>query len=234
MFKSKPVLVLIIAVAAFTACTSNEIGDSKDVAQDKIYQSYSVSYTEGSSNVEIYCQFRFAGQHGTTLVLNNPSQVQFDGEKIKADSSAGGGAYYQTYPPISNFYGKHTITYITTDNKKLDNSFSFDNFKWASVPNNASKKKDLNLNFEGTTLQGDDYIEVTTSNTDSSFSVTHAASDKNNFITIPASELKRQKVKELSLDATLYKNIPLQQSTAEGGRLNIRYALKPVKVKLAE
>jgi hypothetical protein len=234
MFNRKALFVLIILTTAIAACTSNEIGDSKDVVQDKIYQSYSISYSEGSINVEVYCQFRFAGQHGTTLVLNSPSQVLFDGEKIKVDSSAGGGAYYQTYLPATNFPGKHTITYITTDNKKLDNSFSFDNFKLADVPNTASKKKDLNLSFEGTTLQGDDHIEVTTSNTDSSFSVTHDAGEKNNFITIPAGELKRQKVKELSLEATLYKNIPLQQSTAEGGRLSVRYALKPVKIKLEE
>jgi len=234
MFKTNTVFALIILIIVFTACASNEIGDSKDVAQDKIYQSYAINYSEGNTNVEVYCQFRFAGQHGTTLVLNNPSQVQFDGVKIKADSSAGAGAYYQTYRAANGFTGNHIITYITTDNKKLDNSFSFASFKWAVINNTASKKKDLNLNFEGPTLQGEDYIEVTTSNTDSSFSITHTAGDKSNMVTIPESELKRQKVKEISFDATLYRNIPLQQSTSEGGRLIIRYSLKPLKIKLTE
>jgi hypothetical protein len=75
---------------------------------------------------------------------------------------------------------------------------------------------------------------VGTSNTDSSFSVTHNATDAGNFITIPAKELQRQKVKELTLEATLYRRIPLQQNTAEGGSISIRYALKPVKIKLAD
>ncbi|MGG9960474.1 hypothetical protein [Ferruginibacter sp. SUN106] len=232
MFKSKPAPVLIAVVFALTACSSNEIGDSKDVAQDKIYQGYSISYTEGNTNTEIYCQFRFAGKNGTTLVLNSPSQVQFDGEKLPVDSSAGGGAYYRTYKPAANFVGKHTLTFTTTDNKKLENDFAFDNFKLVNVPATISKKQSFNLNFETTTLQGDDYIEVSTNNTDSSFSVTHNAADKSNAIVIPTKELKRQKTKTLTLEATLYRSIPLQQSTAEGGKITISYALKPVTIQL--
>ena len=234
MFKTKPALVLITSFFVFAACSSNEIGDSKDVAQDKIYQDYTISYAEGNTNAEVYCQFRFAGKNGTTLVLNNPSQVQFDGETIKVDSSAGGGAYYQVNKPAADFFGKHTITYTTTDSKKLANSFSFDNFKLVHMPATVSKKQDLNITFETPALQGDDYIEVGASNTDSSFSVTHTAADKGNFITIPAKELKRQKVKELTLDATLYRKVPLQQNTLEGGQMDVRYSLKPVKIKLTE
>jgi hypothetical protein len=232
MFKSKPVLILIASVFTFAACSSNEIGDSKDVVQDKIYQGYSVSYTEGNTNAEVYCQFRFAGKNGTTLVLNNPSQVQFDGEKLPVDSSDGGGAYYRIYKPAANFLGKHSITFTTTDNKKLENGFSFDNFKLVNVPATISKKQSFNLNFETPALQGDDYIEVGASNTDSSFSITHNAADKSNAITIPAEELKRQKTKTLTLEATLYRSIPLQQNTAEGGKISIRYALKPITIQL--
>lgn len=230
----KPALVLMAPFLALAACTSNEIGDSKDVAQDKIYQSYSISYSEGNTNAEVYCQFRFAGKNGTTLVLNNPSQVQFDGETINVDSSAGGGAYYQVNKPAAGFFGKHTITYITTDNKKLANSFSFDNFKLINVPVTASKRQALKLNFETPALHGDDHIEISTTNTDSSFSVTHHAADEGNAIIITANDLKRQKVKELSVEATLYRDIPLQQSTLEGGKLSTRYTLKPVKIKLVE
>jgi len=234
MFKSKAVLVLIVSFFTFAACSSNEIGESKDVSQNKIYQDYSISYSEENTNAEVYCQFRFAGQHGTTLVLNNPSEVQFDGEKLVVDSSAGGGAYYKITKPGAAFFGKHTITFNSTDNKKFENDFSFDNFKLVNVPVSVSKKQPFNLNFETTALQDDDHIQVETSNTDSSFSITYDANDKGNFITIPAEELKRQKVKQLTLEATLYRSIPLQQSTGEGGKMTLRYTLKPVKIKLGE
>jgi hypothetical protein len=234
MFKSKPVLVLAASIFAFAACTSNEIGESKDVAQDKIYQDYTISYAEGNTNAAVYCQFRFAGKNGTTLVLNSPSQVQFDGEKIAVDSSAGSGAYYQASKPATNFFGKHTLIYTTTDNKTLENSFSFDNFKLVNLPASISKKQDFKLSFETTALQGDDYIELSASNTDSSFDVTHTAADKGNFITIPAKELQRQKVKTLTLEATLYRKVPLQQTTSEGGLLLTKFSLKPVTIKLTE
>jgi hypothetical protein len=234
MLQSKIPFILMATFFAFAGCSSNEIGDSKDVSQDKIYQAYTISYAEGSSDAEIFCQFRFAGKNGTTLVLNEPSQVQFDGIKIKVDSSDAGGAYYRAYKPAGNFFGKHSISFITTDKRKLENGFSFDAFKLVNIPATISKKQGFNLNFETAALQSDDYIEVNAIGTDSSFSITHSAADKSNFISIPAKELKRQKVKELRLEATLYRNIALQQTTAEGGRMKISYALKPVKVKLGE
>lgn len=226
--------IIIAGIILFAACSSNEIGESKDVAQDKIYQGYTISYSEENTDAELYCQFRFAGRNGTTLVLNNPSQVQFDGEKLNVDSSSASGAFYKILKPVTNFYGNHSILFTGTDGKKLENTFSFDNFKLVTVPAIISKKQSFNLNFETSALQDDDYIEVSTSNTDSSFSVTHNAGDKGNFVIIPAKELKRQKGNELTLEATLYRNIHLQQNTAEGGRMDIRYALKPVKIKLTE
>ena len=234
MFKNKILPVLILFVFTFTACSSNEIGESKDVAQDKIYQSYHISYTEGNTNAEIFCQFRFAGSNGTTLVLNKPSQLQFDNEKLSIDSSSGAGAFYRAYKPVNNFYGSHTITFTDTESKKLENSFSFDSFTLINIPAAVTKNQPFNLNFETTALQGDDYIEVGASNTDSSFSVTHNAADAGNFITISAKELQRQKGKELILEATLYRKIPLQQSKIEGGKIEISYSLKPVKIKLIE
>jgi hypothetical protein len=234
MFKNEILSVLSLFVFTFTACSSNEIGESKDVAQDKIYQSYQISYTEGNTNAEIFCQFRFAGSNGTTLVLNKPSQLQFDNEKLSVDSSSGAGAFYRAYKPVNNFYGSHTITFTDTESKKLENSFSFDSFTLINIPAAVTKNQSFNLNFETTALQGDDYIEVGASNTDSSFSVTHNAADAGNFITIPAKELQRQKGKELTLEATLYRKIPLQQSKIEGGKIEISYSLKPVKIKLTE
>ncbi len=233
MLKSKMLSVLIIFVLAITACSSNEIGESKDVTQDKIYQSYTISYTEGETNAEIFCQFRFAGNNGTTLVLNNPSQVQLDGEKLNADSSTGAGAYYRAYKTASDFFGKHFFTFINTDNKKYENNFLFDSFKLINVPAVISKKQDVNVYFETTHLQGDDVIEMEASNTDSSFNVTQLAG-AGNFITIPSKELQRQNGNELTLEATLYRKIPLQQNTAEGGVMEIIYALKPVKIKLGD
>ncbi|MEI9955072.1 MAG: hypothetical protein WDM90_01860 [Ferruginibacter sp.] len=224
MYNLKKQSVLLIAAAAvliFSACSSNEIGDSKDVSQDKIYQSYDVSYSEGSANAEVYCQFRFAGKNGTTLVLNKPSKIEVDGEEVKVDSSKYGGAYYQVDKPAGNFFGKHSLAFTSINDKKLTNTFSFDKFKLVNVPASVSKKQSFDLNFETTPLGADDYIEVGTTSADSSFSVTHNGSEKGNAITIPQKELQRQKVKEITLEATLYRKIALQENTTEGGKISI-------------
>ncbi len=232
MYFNKLNAAILFLLIVFSACTSNEIGESKDVAQDKIYQQYSISYTEGNEKLSVYAQFRFAGKNGTTLVLTKPSQVVFDDEIIKVDSSNVSGAYYQIQKAVAGFYNKHHFIFTDINNKKFDNDFSFDAFKLVSLPPAVSKKQSFNLLFETTALQPGDYIEVTTNNTDSSFSVTHEAKDGGNFIIIPAKELQRQKGNELSIEATLYRNIPLQQNTAEGGELEIKYALKAVTIRL--
>jgi hypothetical protein len=232
MRKTSFIIFLLVPVI-FTACTSNEIGQSKDVSQEKIYQFYNIKYTEGDKNVTVFSQFRFAGKNGTTLVLSSPSQVSFDNEAIKADSGSFAGAFYQTVKPVEGFFGKHHFVFSDINNKKFDNDFSFDTFRLKNIPESALKNKDMQIPFESASLKDDDYIEVSTSGSDSSFSIRHNPSD-GNMLTIPAKELLRQKGDELTLETTLYRSLPLQQNTAEGGVLEIRYALKAVKVKLTK
>ena len=232
--KSLPLFALFFIEFIFAGCTSNEIGESKDVAQDKIYQQYTVTYAEGNEKITVHAQFRFAGRNGTTLVLSKPSQLSFDDEAMPVDSGSVSGAYYQLYKPVSRFYGKHHFVFSDINNKKFDNDFSFDTFKLVNIPPTVVKTRPFDLSFETAPLNTDDYIELSTNGTDSSFTITHNAGDTGRFITIPEKELKRQKEKELTLEARLYRKIPLQQNTAEGGRLEIRYTLKPVKIRLAE
>jgi hypothetical protein len=225
--KTFSTLINVFTIFVFAACTSNEIGESKDVSQEKIYQDYSVTYTEGNANAEVFCQYRFGGKNGTTLVLNTPSEVSFDGEKLNVDSNNISGAYYKSNKPIANFWGKHKILFTNVDKKQYENSFSFDNFK-VNYPTTAAKNKPLQISFETPALGADDYVEINTVDSDSSFSITN----KGNSIVIPINELKRQKKSDIKFEANLYRNIPLQQNTSEGGKMYMRYTLKPVKVSL--
>jgi hypothetical protein len=227
---TSPLFILFTFFTIFTlltACTSNEIGESKDVAQEKIYQDYSITYTEGNSNVDVFCQYRFGGKNGTTLVLNMPSEVKFDGQKLNVDSNGISGAYYKTAIPFSGFAGKHSFIFTNIDKKQYENGFSFDDFK-VTFPATASKNKPLEILFSTTVLGADDYVQINTVNSDSSFS----AIGKATTVIIPVEDLKRQTKKEIQLEAHLYRNLPLQQNTAEGGKMFLQYSLKPVVVKL--
>ncbi len=231
MQHQKPILAgILFLITGFIACDSNEIGDSKDVNPDKVYMDYRISYTEGEENVTLSFQYRFAGSAGTTLVLNGASQAELDGEKLKVDSSEGSGAFYNADKNFSHFTGNHTIKFTDINGKKFENSFDFNAFNVDALPPTVDPGKDLVISYNSVSLSADDYFEINSIYTDSSFHYQQAGSA--NSITIPAKELMRQKEKAFSIDCTLYRQIPLSQTTSEGGSLKIFYRLKPVKIKL--
>lgn len=225
-------LLGIVSVMA-TSCTSNEIGDSKDVAQDKIYQEFSVNYKEADDKINLTAVFRFAGPNGTTLVLNKPSNVKLDDELLKVDSTDLRGAYYDAKKIPAQWMGKHVWRFTNINNKVYENEFSFDAFKWGDVSLWAKKSEPLKLYFITTELGVDDYIEISTIESDSSFSFTQGPLNTKPFmVTIPVEYLQKQKQATLKLEAVRVQKIKLQYNTAEGGELIIRYSLQPVIFQL--
>lgn len=231
MHYQKPVLaVLLFTITTLFSCNSNEIGESRDVNQDKIYMDYDISYTEGYDEVNIRLQYRFAGPAGTTLVLNNPSQVKMDGEIIKADSSKFGGAYYELTKNYNSFLGKHSIEFTDINNKHFENSFEFKPVTVAQLPP-ASRKKDFVVNYNTGALSTNDYIGLSSVDTDSSFYYRQDGAGPAS-VTIPAAEFRRQKNRQVGVESTIFREIPLSHTTSEGGKLKLTYRLKPVKINL--
>lgn len=233
--KPRNLLLIIISFCSIIynlGCNSSEIGESKDVAQETIYQQYDVSFMEGDENVIVNARFRFAGDKGTTLVLSKPSKVQFDGIDLTVDSTDFEGAFYKRGLPVNSFTGVHQFRFIDLDKRKFDNDFSFAGFRWLNVPVLASSNQVLPIEFETGQLGPDDYIEVGALDTDSTFSLIYSTRDTSDSFIIPVNELKRQRGDWLKLSATLHKKSILKQPTAEGGVLEITYSLKPVRIRL--
>ena len=231
MHYQKPNLAgILLVITGLFACNSNEIGESRDVNQDKIYMDYNISYTEGDAQVALNFQYRFAGAAGTTLVLNKPSQVKLDGELLKADSSKYGGAFYVANKNYKAFLGKHSIQFTDINGKQFENSFEFAPFTLVNLPETADRNKDLLISYNINGLNANDDIEINSVDTDSSFHYHQPGSSAS--VAIPATDLKRQKRNELSFEAAVYRQIPLEHTTSEGGKLMLTYRLNPVKIKL--
>lgn len=231
MHYQKPNLAgILLVITGLFACNSNEIGESRDVNQDKIYMDYNISYTEGDAQVALNFQYRFAGAAGTTLVLNKPSQVKLDGELLKADSSKYGGAFYVANKNYKAFLGKHSIQFTDINGKQFENSFEFAPFALVNLPETADRNKDLLISYNINGLNANDDIEINSVDTDSSFHYHQPGSSAS--VAIPATDLKRQKRNELSFEAAVYRQIPLEHTTSEGGKLMLTYRLNPVKIKL--
>lgn len=78
------------------ACQSNEIGHSKDVAQNTIYKGFFVNYDENTNATSVTAYFRFSGENGTTLILDEPSSVTCNGAAMSLQQGSWSGAYYET------------------------------------------------------------------------------------------------------------------------------------------
>lgn len=229
------IFLTLFVITVLSACSSNEIGESKDVSQDKIYQSYSIEQNGNNNEVTITCQFRFAGKNGTTLVLNNPSKIVFDNEALKVDSNSTAGAYYAINKSADGFLGNHSFVFTDVNNKKFENNLVFDNFSLVNEVAGATKNIPLEIHFDAGKLSTGDHVELYTTDSDSSFSISYVAgTDAGNVFIIPVKELQRQKTTMLSLEAAVDKVIPLQQASIEGGIIRVSQKSKEIKIKLKD
>ena len=90
------ILLFLSSIILFSSCDSNEIGFSKDVNPQTIYFDYKVWGEEEKDDIIVLLQYRFGGANGTTLVLQEPSKAELDGELIRTDSSRMTGAFMRS------------------------------------------------------------------------------------------------------------------------------------------
>ena len=224
-----PCAVLFFA----TACSSNEIGNSKDVNPETIYMDYSVDYREGDDSVNCFLQYRFAGSNGTTLVLTSPSKVAIDGVEINADSANLSGAYYEKKFAADNFNGQHTITFTDINNKVLEEKFSFHRISCTTqIPQVIGKEKFV-LAFNG--AANSDVINVTISDTSAAtedIQISNPVTSTQLIIT--AAQLKKLATGPVQINIFKNQDLPLQQPTAEGGKFILSYDIKDAAVELKD
>ncbi len=217
--------IFLFASLLFAACSSNEIGSSKDVNPETIWFDYQVTGEEGVDEMTVMLQFRFGGENGTTLVLDPPSQVELDGELIKGDSSKMTGAFYEMIKPVKEFAGKHTITFTDINKKQYKEEFSFQPISlMAEVPKEIERN---DLVFELNGLNHEDYVRVLL--TDTAFTsegINRVDTVRNGRILISKKDLETVVNGPVQLELIKEDEKPVKSSTAEGGRISISYGVK--------
>jgi len=221
-------LISALALTSFLflfSCTSNEIGNSKDVNPDAVFFDYKIWADESREDVTVNLQYRMGGKNGTTLVLDEPSKVLFDGEQLQPDSAKVTGAYYEIQRPFSSFAGKHTISFTDLNKKEYNEEFEFIPFTLEPNVPATMNRGDLVFTFKG--LDSIDHLNVIL--TDTSFKsadINDIDSIKNGKLIISANRLSALVNGPINLQ--FYKEIvkPLKSSTKEGGKLYISYWLK--------
>lgn len=217
--------MIVIAGAGLAACNNEEIGKAKDVNPETVYFDYRVSGDEATGRTTVRLQFRFAGPGGTTLVLENPSQVTLDGGVLPVDSSRFNGAYYEADIATDSFAGKHEIIFTGSGGKKYTEQFTYSPFSLAVLADSLSGKQDLVLEISG--LEDGEPLHVMM--TDTSFrgnGIEQIEKIKQGKIVIPAALLAQLKPGPIYLDLTSDIRRNLRDTTSEGGALLINYRLK--------
>jgi hypothetical protein len=216
---------LISTAIVLAACTSNEIGSSKDVTPETVYFDYRVWGDEQSDNVTVKLQYRFAGENGTTLVLEDPSHVELDGQKIAVDSSKMSGAYYEMNLPALDFAGQHTIVFTDMAKKVYKEEFDFSIISFKKPFPATINRQDLEIELDGTAPE--DYVRLLLTDT-SSFSkgIDRIDTIKDGRILISRADLENLHNGPISLEIIKEDEKLLKQATKEGGRLSLSYGLK--------
>ena len=218
-------LSILSACFFFISCTSNEIGNGKDVNPNAIYFDYKVWGDEEDSNITVMLQYRFAGANGTTLVLEDPSKVEFDGQQIITDSSKMTGAFYEITKPIKEFAGSHSIVFTDINQKQYKEDFSFEPVSLRTTIPGVIQRDDLVFELDG--LDPEDHVRVLLNDTSfASDGINRVDTVKNGRIIISKKDLETVVNGPVHLE--LYKEIekPVKNGTQEGGRLSFTYGLK--------
>jgi hypothetical protein len=222
---SRLIILIAVSILFLTACTSNEIGNSKDVNPDAIFFDYKIRGEEKDSNITVYIQYRMGGPNGTTLVLNEPAKVQLDGEEINIDSAKLTGAFYEIQKPSNSFPGKHTILFTDFNGREYKEEFVYQPFKLKTKIPSTVNRGDLAFDFEG--LEAEDYIRVAAVDTAfMSRDIHEIDTVKNNRLIIPEGKLKNLVNGPITL--LLSKEIvrSVKNGTKQGGRIVISYGMQ--------
>lgn len=207
------------------SCNNAEIGNSRDVNPDAVYMDYRVAGYNDEEDVTVVLQFKYAGPFGTTLVLEPPSQVLFDGEQLPVDSSRFSGAYYELRMPLESFGGKHHISYTDLSGKKYEENFEFPLFHTADSLPRSIQPVDFEFRIAG--LSEEDTLHVVLTDTAwASRGIDTFQRVGNGRLVIPGSQLSALSRGPVHMEMVCNKELPLQQTTREGGKLQLTYTLR--------
>jgi hypothetical protein len=223
---NKMAAIAAVGMLFLTACSdSNDKKSTSDVNAESIFFDYQVRGEEGNEAVTVLLQYRYGGENGSTLTLEEPASVQVDGETIKGDSSKITGAYYEIQKPVANFAGKHSILFTNLDKKEYQEEFTFQPMQLMTAIPETVQRGDLVLELSG--MKAEDYVRVIL--TDTVFAgegFERMDTVRDGRILITKDEMAALADGPIQLELINEQENPVKKGTKEGGRLSFSYGLK--------
>jgi hypothetical protein len=222
----RKLLVLILTIS-LAACTNNaEIGSAKDVNPESIYYDYRLWAEEGKDDATLMLQYRFGGENGTTLVLEEPCKVTVDGVPLQADSAKLAGAFYEMIRPLKEFTGKHTIVFTDANNKEHREEVNFQPFTLAAEFPEKLKKEPFTIKLNNFPSTPTNIRLVMTDTAFGSKDVNEEMLIEKGEIAVGMGKLNALEKGPVTLEIYLEDEKPLKNSSKEGGRMLVTYSVK--------
>ena len=219
--------IFSLIIFSLAACDNNaEIGKAKDVKPESIYYDYKIWAEEGKEEATIMLQYRFGGEHGTTLVLDDPATVMFDGVELKVDSAKLTGAFYEVVKPVKELKGNHTIVFTDMNGKEHKENFSFEPFTLAAEFPEKVKKEPFTVKLNGFPPEPTNVRLVMTDTAFASKDVNEERVIERGELRIDSNELAALTKGPVTFEIYIEEEKPLKNPSKEGGRILITYGLK--------
>jgi len=222
------VFLILMSTMFICSCTNNDTvsnKSSKDVDAWNIYFRYRVWGDEESGIVTAKLQYLFGGENGSSLALDEPGKVTFDGEPVEADSSAFEGAYYEVISAAEDFAGRHTIVFTDMNGREYKEEFDFPVITLKTPLPETVRRKDLLLEVAG--LKENDHVRLLL--TDTSFygrGIEKIDTVRGGKIRISKTELENLENGPILLELFREVEREPEESTDAGGHVSVSYGLK--------
>jgi hypothetical protein len=222
---SKTSVVLFFGLAVIVAGCIAKDKINKKINYDQLYFDYTINGEEGGGNVTCVFQYKENDDEGKAINIE-PAKMELDGQQIESDSARLSGFFYEVQKPVDSFAGKHTIVFITPDNKQYKNEFEFFPFSLAGeLPEKVSRKPfTIQLKSFPTTQKSVRLLLLDTAFESLGFN--DLIPVVNGKIVIDQFILNTIKNGPINLELYMEQEIPLRQATKAGGRISITYGLK--------
>jgi hypothetical protein len=123
-------LFLFLLLMTF-GCRSCDTVESTKIAQSEIYQDYSINAS--NSGARVTATFRVSGSTGTTIDLDAPSRIEYNGRELSENlRSIISGTTYTFSSGV--FFGSHQFTYTNGDGKVFQNEVIFEPIEMVNPP----------------------------------------------------------------------------------------------------
>ena len=245
----KHYLLLLVLVAFGFGCRSCDTVESNKIAQSTIYQDYEIFATKDSTSVT--ATFRVGGSGGTTIDLDAPSRIEYNGKELTENlRTMFGGTNYSF---SGGFQSSNQFSYTNGDGRTMANGISFDPIE--PVPGAREiKPREKTLILLSRPVGENESLETTISSLEPTptplpqngntevrgntgvdtpqytRSLHNNLNGNRNGIEIDAGELKNFAPGQATLRISVKGNSELQQKTETGGSINYTYSSQLIAV----